>query len=291
MSCLTAAADGGSSRRRRVGSSGSSAPRSTARRRRCANGSLRGSRSPESITWVEELLVVADAQDVDGESESVLALIKSAPGNVSLEMLAELEKLEAVRAVALPARLFSDVTPRVLADWRQRASVESASHLREHPRALRLTLLAALLWAREREITDTLVDLLISTVHRIGARAQKKVTNELIGEFKKIANKETTAVQGRRGVGLASGRSRQGGGLPGRRWRADAARSCCRVQVLGPTHRRTVQTSSRPPYSHYRRGLIRLLQSLEFRSNNSVHRPVLDALELVARHAPRERLT
>jgi hypothetical protein len=49
----------------------------------------------------------------------------------------------------------------VPAGWRRRAAVESPSHLREHPRALRLTLLAALLYAREREITDALVDLLI----------------------------------------------------------------------------------------------------------------------------------
>jgi hypothetical protein len=118
--------------------------------------------------------------------------VKASPGNVSLDTtLTEIENLEAVRAVGLPAGLFSDVTRRVLEGWRQRAMVESPSHLREHPRALRLTLLAALLWAREREITDTLVDLLISTVHRIGAKADRKVTNELIGEFERIANKET----------------------------------------------------------------------------------------------------
>jgi hypothetical protein len=49
--------------------------------------------------------------------------------------------------------------------------IESPSHLREHPEPLMLTLLAALLHTRLREITDTLVELLISTVHRIGARA------------------------------------------------------------------------------------------------------------------------
>lgn len=53
--------------------------------------------------------------------------------------------------------------------WRARAMVESPSHLRDHPAPLRLTLLAALLHVRERELTDTLVELLISTVHRIGA--------------------------------------------------------------------------------------------------------------------------
>jgi hypothetical protein len=83
-------------------------------------------------------------------------------------MLAEIEKLKAVRAIGLPAGLFADVAPRVRAGSRQRAAIESPSHLGGHPRALRLTLLAALLHPREREITDTLVDLLMSTVHKIG---------------------------------------------------------------------------------------------------------------------------
>ena len=61
-------------------------------------------------------------------------------------------------------------------DWRARAAVESPSHLRAHPEPLRLTLLAALLHTREKEITDTLMDLLIATVHSIGARAEKRVT-------------------------------------------------------------------------------------------------------------------
>jgi hypothetical protein len=37
--------------------------------------------------------------------------------------------------------------------------------------------------------------------------------------------------------------------------------------------------------NHYRRGLIRLLDVLEFRSSNTAHRPVVEALALIARHA------
>lgn len=119
-----------------------------------------------------------------GEGEDgppVLGKIKEAPGNVSLEtMLTEIDKLLAVRAVGLPADLFADIAPKVVAGWRARAAVESPSHLRTHPLSLRVTLLAALLHERKREITDTLVELLISTVHRIGARAEKKVTEQLV---------------------------------------------------------------------------------------------------------------
>ncbi len=67
--------------------------------------------------------------ETDGSAE--LASIRSEPGNVSLNtMLAEVAKLETVRAVGLPADLFVDVAPRVLAGWRARAAVEAPSHLR-----------------------------------------------------------------------------------------------------------------------------------------------------------------
>jgi hypothetical protein len=105
--------------------------------------------------------------------------LKEAAGSVSLEtMLTEIDKLLAVRAIGIGPGVFGDIAPSI-AGWRARAAVESPSHLRTHPEALRMTLVAALLREREREITDALVDLLISTVHRVGARAEKKVTNEL----------------------------------------------------------------------------------------------------------------
>ena len=47
-------------------------------------------------------------------------------------------------------------------------------------------------------------------------------------------------------------------------------------KTKGPVYRRTVQTTLKASYSnHYRRGLIDLLEVLEFRSNNATHRPVL----------------
>ena len=98
--------------------------------------------------------------DEDESDPDVLASIKTDPGNVSLSsMLTEIIKLEAVRAVGLPAGLFTGISPRVVAAWRARAAVESASHLRRHAQPVRLVLLAALLYQRQREITDTLVEL------------------------------------------------------------------------------------------------------------------------------------
>jgi hypothetical protein len=48
---------------------------------------------------------------------------------------------------------------------------------------------AALCWQREREITDTLVELLIHIAHRVGVRAEEKVEIELMKYLKKVMGK------------------------------------------------------------------------------------------------------
>jgi hypothetical protein len=54
----------------------------------------------------------------------------------------------------------------------------------------------------------------------------------------------------------------------------------------GTTYQRKVHTVLRSSYSrHYRRALPPLLSVLEFRSNNDVHRPVIEALELLNKYA------
>ncbi|MBF6259631.1 hypothetical protein IU468_25425 [Nocardia farcinica] len=51
----------------------------------------------------------------------------------------------------------------------------------------------------------------------------------------------------------------------------------------------TVKAMLRSSYAnHYRSRLIKLLSVLEFCSNNTMHRPVLDALELIGKYAGRE---
>ena len=83
-------------------------------------------RLPVEVAGRLRALVAVEVPDDEVDEESMLALIKSVPGNVSLEsMLTEIRKLRAVRAIGLPGDLFADVAPRVLAGWRARAMVES----------------------------------------------------------------------------------------------------------------------------------------------------------------------
>jgi hypothetical protein len=229
--------------------------------------------------------------DEDEDQDSVLALIKSVPGNVSLEsMLTEIRKLTAIRAFGLPPGVFADVAPKVVSGWRAQAAVESPSHLRRRlansPQSA-VTLLAALVAEREREVTDSLADLLIATVHRIGARAERKVTEELINAFRRVTGKENILFA----IAEAS-LARPAGAVrevvfPAVRGGEQTLRELVHeYKTKGPVYRRTVQTMLKASYTgHYRKGLIDLLGVLEFRSTNTAHQPVIQALELIARYA------
>ncbi len=244
-------------------------------------------------------LIVADipeAPDTDEESSepTLLGTVKEAPGNVSLEtMLTEIDKLAAVRAIGVPAGLFADVAPKVVASWRGRAAVESPSHLRTHPMALRLTLLAALLHQREREITDTLVDLLIATVHRISARAEKKVTTELVNAFKRVGGKENILFQVAEASLAAPDDPVRQVVFPAVAGGEQTLRELVHeFKTKGPVYRRTVATTLKASYTnHYRRGLIKLLEVLAFRSSNTAHQPVIEALALIGRYAEAGSIT
>jgi len=251
---------------------------------------------PTTARLLNLLAADEDDENVDGMqgTDTVLRSIKSAPGNVSLDsMMVEIGKLEAVRAVGLPGGLFADVAPKVLDGWRARAAIEAPSHLRRHPQPLTVTLLAALIHQREREITDALVELLIATVHRIGARAERRVTEELINAFTRVTGKENILFSiAEAALAKPDDAVREvvypavTGGEQTLRELVDEFRT------KGPVYRRTVQTTLKASYTgHYRRGLIALLEVLEFRSNNVAHRPVIDALTLIGRYARAGNLT
>jgi len=86
----------------------------------------------DASAWVLALIgadvdPAAEADEEDEDPDSVLALIKSVPGNVSLEsILAEIRKLTAIRAAGLPPGLFADVAPKVVSGWRARAGADDA---------------------------------------------------------------------------------------------------------------------------------------------------------------------
>ena len=244
--------------------------------------------APPARVRLEQLLEEGPVPDAEGRGVSFLSELKADPGRVGLEtLLKEVEKLTRVREIGLPADLFADTSEKVVAAWRARAAAMYPSDFRATPEPIRLTLLAALCSVRTAEITDGLVDLLITLVLKIDTRAEDRVEEELTNNLKRVRGKEGILFR------LAEAALAQPD---------DTVRQAL-YPVVGETtlrelvreakandtaFRRRVRTVLRSSYSgHYRRLLAPLLAALTFHSNNSEYRPVMDALDLLRRYVSR----
>ena len=88
----------------------------------------------------------------DGGGGAPFTRLSSDPGRVGLEsLMAELGKLDLVRALALPAGVLDGMHPDLVQRFRRRAGAETAWELRRHPDRVRLPLLAFYCAPREAE--------------------------------------------------------------------------------------------------------------------------------------------
>jgi TnpA family transposase len=224
---------------------------------------------------------VAGLLDEDGR----LAELRADPGPLGLGTLfTEIGKLNTVKALGLPDDLFAETSERLVGAWRSRAARMFPSDFRACNERVRWTLLAALCWARQSEITDGLVEVLIGLIHRIGARAERRVEKELIGDL--------ASVPGKKGIYLKmvnasldkpdeTVREAVWPVVPGGE---DTLRKLAReLMVTERSWRERVRVQLRGSYTHYyRRMLAPLLGALRFRCNNTAYRPVIDAIGLLA---------
>ncbi len=137
-----------------------------------------------------EQTIPAD-DEPDGPVPAVLMHLRSDPGGPGVNSLqAELAKLDLVRKLGLPADLFAHARSHDVERYSQRVAVEAPYELRRHAEPFRLTALAAFAHLRGRSLTDGLVDLLIETIHRIGAHAERKVERELLDDLNRVSGKQ-----------------------------------------------------------------------------------------------------
>jgi len=248
---------------------------------------------PETAAGLDALLRASDPTPDDGEDAvpgpPALHMLRAGTGQARLQSVSEeADKLRRIRTLALPGGLFNGVPSRVMLAYRRRVAAEELHELRRHPDPIRLTLLAAFCHVREREIADSLTDLLITTVHRIGTKAEKRVEGELITDLKRVAGKPALLFKLAAASIAKPDSSVRDVIFPtvGEQTLHDLV---VEGEATGPIYRRHLQTVIHNSYrSHYRRMLPLVLDALDFHSNNQAHRPVLDALGVIARHAARK---
>lgn len=234
---------------------------------------------PTTKQAIDHLLRPID--DEDDEGMRFHSLI-SDPGRPSLEtVLKELSKLESIDQLALPRDLFAHVPAKVLHAYRLRAGTESITELRKHPESIRHVLVAAFCHERRAEIIDSLADLLIQLVHKIGVRAEKHIIQELLGDIKSVNGKPRLLYK-LANAALSNPEGKVKDVLYSVVDEKTLEKLVKEYKAKGPGYRRQIQTLVCNSYrNHYRRMVPKILGALTFRSNNVHHQPVIKALDIL----------
>ncbi|QES17722.1 Tn3 family transposase [Streptomyces venezuelae] len=233
---------------------------------------------------VGRLLALVAEDNEDGAG--LLALLKRDPGAVGLDsLLTEITKLNDVRKLGLTEGLFADCSEKLLAAWRSRAIKMYPSDFRDTAEDARITLLAALCSSRQAEITDALVELLVALVHKINARAERRVERQLTAELKKVRGKEGILFKlADAAIGKPDEVVREAlYPVVGEKMLRDLV---AEAKANEKVFKAKVRTTLRSSYSsYYRQMLPPLLRTLGFKCNNTAYRPVMDAMALLEKYA------
>ena len=247
-----------------------------------------------STETIKQIDIILSTSEEDNESKlsdsakikiSDFAFLKTDPGPVGLEtFLTEIEKLKQIRSIGLPPDLFDEISPKLIKTYRHRAATESPYDLRRHPPSIRYTLMVAFFVQRSQEITDNLIELLINIIKKIGTRAERRINKELVADFQEVTGK-TNILFRIAEVAVASPE-----GIIEQVIYPVVSQKTLRdlvaeYKATGTAYRQRVHTVMRASFAnHYRRMIPILLSILEFRSNNDIHRPVIQALELLKKY-------
>ncbi|MEE9149494.1 MAG: Tn3 family transposase [Candidatus Tectomicrobia bacterium] len=231
-----------------------------------------------------------DAMLTDSPPSLSLTTLKADSGRRTLSSLeTEVEKLRQLKCLALPDATLAPLSRRFLRRMKLRVSAETLHELRRHPDPIRYGLVALFCYVLTQEITDRLTELLLRLVHKMGVNAEKRVDKELLSDFKRVAGK----------TGLLFRVAEASLDYPedqvkeviypvvGEQRLRDLVKE---YRATGSSYKEKVHTVMRGSYSHhYRRMVPQLLDVLDFRSNNDQHQPVVQALDLMRKHAGSKR--
>ncbi len=196
------------------------------------------------------------------------------------------QRLKLLQSIDLPENLFADIPLPYLRIYQQQVAVSSISHLQRRlkigrQQARHFTMLAAFCWVRQREVSDQLVDLCVQIINDIHLRAKKRVERELLTDFVRVNGKQQLLYR------LSEAMLENPDGIIREVLYPLIGQEKLEALVeefkATGTYRQIVQTRVNASYTHhYRQILPPILDVLEFRSNNELYQPLIDALKLVA---------
>lgn len=141
--------------------------------------------STETQTQIDKLLSVKENETLTDFEK--LKTSSSKPGVQNLAR--EIKKLKILRSVELPENIGTSVPPKILKLLSRRTKNEKAGEIRNHPAAVRYSLMACFLLTREAEIIDDIVQMFLLLLRKLERQTEKQIDREILRDFKLVEGK------------------------------------------------------------------------------------------------------
>lgn len=237
---------------------------------------------------ITDCIPISTIQNIDlsleesNDSEIGYNKLKSDPGKTSLKtVLDELTKLEFINTLELPFEIIASTNPKIISRLRQRILSENAWEIRRHPKNIRYALMSIFFYSRKSEIIDGLIELLILIIHKMSTKAKNKVIENLVRNIRTVYGKDRILnLIAEAALDFPDNTMRERiYPIAGEQTLKDIVKE---YKSKGKEYHTEIYDIIRSSYSnHYKRMVPKILNCLVFHSNNTIHRPVLDALEWV----------
>ena len=237
-------------------------------------------RLDEQICQKIDRLLIVD----DDASFSTFEKVKKPPGPVGVESLKkEIQKLHLLRDVGISIEHLMNIPFNVQKVLFRRAKNETASEMRSHPDFIRYGLMACFISTRTMEVIDNIVEIFVSIIHRIDARAEKKRDKELLKDIKHVEGKTQILFRVAEAVMSNPDGSIRDVIFP--QVKEETFRNLvAEKKASGPQYRFLHQYFMRQKYAHhYCRMLPLVLENITFRSDNRFQ-PLIEALAVIKQY-------
>lgn len=193
----------------------------------------------------------------------------------------EIDKLNCMRKLVIPANLFGTVSRKVIQKYYTRILAELPSSIKGHKPEIRYATMAAFCLIRSQLLTDNLAEFFIHLIHKMKTSSQAAINKHIISEVKPVNGKFDILYL------LADTAAASPGGIIEEEIYPKVSQEILQnlakeLQHKGKWYQRKIQTKMRSLYLHaHRPVLLNLLNAFVFRTNSPRSTGLLDAIDFI----------
>jgi len=213
--------------------------------------------------------------------------IKRKPGRLGMKtILEEIDKLNFIKEFNVTPKYLEGISQSIFHQLKERGLPEDSYQMKRHPENIRYTIMIVLLHFKHMDVTDNIVRTLLRLLQRIENKADKFIEKDLIRNVRKVYGKSKILYK----LALASVSNPKGTiqDIIFKEVKEEILKRIVEEYKTGDQEidydKARIKVMKTKYNFHYRQMLKPVLDTLNFRANNSAYQAIIKGLKIVKKY-------